>query len=205
MRCPSCGSGVLDPQAAYCAHCGKALSGTPEPRAAEVPGGLRCYRHPDAVTVLTCGHCERPICVRCVVQHPVGIRCPECAQQRRLPTFDVRVLDYAKAIGVALAGGLAGVVGVVLALGLVGSRLAPVAYYLSWAILVAVGYGIGTAINWAVNRKRSRGLQWIAGAGVVATFTAASLLTEVLLTAFFPMGLLALALAIYLAASKLRM
>jgi membrane associated rhomboid family serine protease len=38
-----------------------------------------CYRHPRVETGLSCVTCERPICTDCLVQGPVGHRCPECA------------------------------------------------------------------------------------------------------------------------------
>jgi membrane associated rhomboid family serine protease len=40
---------------------------------------LTCYRHPDRETLVRCATCERPICTKCMVQTPVGIKCPECA------------------------------------------------------------------------------------------------------------------------------
>jgi membrane associated rhomboid family serine protease len=39
---------------------------------------LRCYRHPDRQTLLSCSNCERPICTSCAQQVAVGLRCPEC-------------------------------------------------------------------------------------------------------------------------------
>lgn len=40
---------------------------------------LRCYRHPDRETLVTCSDCGRPICPDCMTFGPVGIRCPEHA------------------------------------------------------------------------------------------------------------------------------
>jgi membrane associated rhomboid family serine protease len=42
-----------------------------------------CYRHPDRETGLSCSDCGRPICADCATFAPVGIRCPEHADQRR--------------------------------------------------------------------------------------------------------------------------
>ena len=42
---------------------------------------LRCYRHPNVETYVSCSNCERPICTDCMVQTAVGIKCPECAGQ----------------------------------------------------------------------------------------------------------------------------
>jgi membrane associated rhomboid family serine protease len=38
-----------------------------------------CYRHPNRETNVACSNCERPICPDCMVDTPVGMRCPECA------------------------------------------------------------------------------------------------------------------------------
>jgi membrane associated rhomboid family serine protease len=40
---------------------------------------LRCYRHPDRETAVSCSGCGRPICTDCMTPSPVGMRCPECA------------------------------------------------------------------------------------------------------------------------------
>jgi len=41
---------------------------------------MRCYRHSDRETLLSCSNCERPICTSCMTQAAVGVRCPECAR-----------------------------------------------------------------------------------------------------------------------------
>ena len=41
-----------------------------------------CYRHPDRETGVSCSSCGRPICPDCMTPTPVGMRCPECAQQK---------------------------------------------------------------------------------------------------------------------------
>jgi membrane associated rhomboid family serine protease len=40
---------------------------------------LRCYRHPDRETYVSCSECGRPICEECMNFAPVGIRCPDHA------------------------------------------------------------------------------------------------------------------------------
>ncbi len=40
---------------------------------------LRCYRHPDRETYVSCFDCGRGICPDCMTQGPVGIRCPDHA------------------------------------------------------------------------------------------------------------------------------
>jgi membrane associated rhomboid family serine protease len=41
-----------------------------------------CYRHPDRETAVSCSMCARPICPDCMTSTPVGMRCPECANER---------------------------------------------------------------------------------------------------------------------------
>jgi hypothetical protein len=64
---------------------------------------LYCINHPNRETYLRCGKCERPICPRCTINTPVGARCRECAQLRKLPQYemDLGILPY------SLLGGLA--------------------------------------------------------------------------------------------------
>ena len=164
---------------------------------------MYCYRHPDTETMLRCGNCDRPICVRCVVQHPVGIRCPECARARRLPTFDVSPVYYARAVAAAAGIGVGGVIGLLL-LSLLLSPLGLVGFYLRWLALVGIGYLMGSGVNLAVSRKRSRGLQWVAGVGVVATFLVAAYLFPQGFALNSLLGLLALAAAVYVAVNQLR-
>src|SRR5215510_15023415 len=50
------------------------------PPETSAPDVMRCYRHPDRETLLSCSNCERPICTSCMTQAAVGVRCPECAR-----------------------------------------------------------------------------------------------------------------------------
>ncbi len=40
---------------------------------------MRCYRHPDRETRVSCATCGRPICTECMVPTEVGIKCPDDA------------------------------------------------------------------------------------------------------------------------------
>ena len=42
---------------------------------------LRCYRHPDRETGVSCSECGRGICPDCMTFGPVGIRCPDHSGQ----------------------------------------------------------------------------------------------------------------------------
>lgn len=124
----------------------------------------QCKRHPQVETNLYCGKCEDPICPRCMVQTPVGARCPSCARLNRLPTYRISTSYLLRAIGAAL--GLAVTCG--LAWGFVRSLL--FSGFFNILIGAAVGYGIGECISLAVNRKRGIILSIIAGIAVVAAY-----------------------------------
>lgn len=44
--------------------------------------GQPCVNHPNEITFVRCGRCEAPICVRCMVDTPVGKKCRACARNR---------------------------------------------------------------------------------------------------------------------------
>lgn len=116
-----------------------------------------CLRHPNTETNLACGKCGAYVCPRCMVQTPVGVRCPDCARMRRLPTFDVGLVHYARAIGAGVVSG--GVLGYLWAL------IAPWTVHFwvaNYVVLIAIAYLVGEAVSLSVNRKRSRGLGAIA-------------------------------------------
>src|ERR671935_505713 len=46
-----------------------------------MPEPMRCYRHPDRETYLSCSECGRPICAECMTPAPVGQRCPDHSGQ----------------------------------------------------------------------------------------------------------------------------
>lgn len=124
-----------------------------------------CARHPQVETGLLCGRCDTPICPRCLVQTPVGARCPECANVRRPPTLDVSLLYLARGLGAALAGGA--VIGA--AWGYITGGGGFVGFFLIFVAL-GIGWAIAEAISLATNRKRSTALQACAVAGVVVAY-----------------------------------
>ena len=157
---------------------------------------MRCAAHPDVETNLRCGKCDKPICPKCLVQTPVGARCPDCAQVYKLPTYHVSSQYYLRAIGTGL--GMAIVCGAVW--GAIGS-LVPF-FYLNLLLASAAGYIIAGVVNLSVNRKRGTGLAIVGGLAVVISY---------LVGVFVPWGLnfglldlLALALGIFVAVTRLR-
>ncbi len=122
-----------------------------------------CHWHPDRETGLRCGNCGKPVCFECVRQHPVGIRCKDCAREARLPTYRISRSDVARGIAAAVALGLAGAV----VLALLTALLSGFFFFLT---MIGLGYGIGEGVSRAVNRRRGRAYQYMAlGAVLLAT------------------------------------
>ena len=165
-------------------------------------GDMKCAYHPDVETNLRCGKCGKPICPRCMVQTPVGARCPDCARLHKLPTYSVSTGYYLKAIGVGL--GMAVVCGIAWAV--VGGFVR--FFFLNLILAAGAGYAIGEVISLSVNRKRGTWLAVIAGIALVISYV---------VSIFVPWGsgfnlslfslainLVALALGIFVAVTRLR-
>lgn len=177
------------------------------PSSAGAPAAvLHCSAHPHVETNLRCGKCGKPICPKCMVQTPVGARCPDCAQLRRPPQYTVSPGQYFIALGAALGLGA----GLGFFWGFL-SLFLPLVFYLNFIVFAGVGYAVGEVTGVAVNRKRGAGLQFVAALGVfVAFLTAQFRFVQAGFLLFSPLALLnpwnwlALALGIYVAVIRLK-
>jgi len=70
---------------------------------AYAPGQVPCSYHPNVRTGLRCSRCGKPICPQCAVRTPVGLRCPDCAGVRGLPTYRTPASSLLQAAGAGLA------------------------------------------------------------------------------------------------------
>lgn len=125
---------------------------------------LHCARHPRVETYLRCGNCDTPICPRCLVQTPVGARCPTCARVSKLPTFNVTPVFFARGMTAALVSGI--VVGLIWAFALGDLRFGFFSIFLG----LILGTVIAEAVSLSANRKRGLGLQICAALGVVLAY-----------------------------------
>lgn len=163
---------------------------------------MKCAKHSDIETNLTCGKCGKPICPKCLVQTPVGMRCAECAKLKSLPTYQVSSLYYLRAIGAGF--GIAIVCGVVW---WAISLILPFLFILRFFVAAGAGYVIGEIISLSVNRKRGKGLAIVSGISATLCFTIAN----VIFISFYwgalssiLFSLLALAATIFVAVIRVR-
>ena len=115
-------------------------------------GPVTCVRHRDVPTLLRCSRCETPICPKCLVQSPVGARCPDCASPLR-PLAPSRA-QYVGAAAAGLAVGFGG--GTLLGFGGLGG-----------IGLLIVGFAVGEVVSRVGSRRGGTALAWIAFAGAV--------------------------------------
>jgi len=113
-----------------------------------------CPRHPAISTRLRCSKCGTPICPRCMVETPVGFRCPSCAGLSGLAWNDVPGTLLLRA---ALAG-----LAVALTVGWIWSRVPDWQFYLA----LALGFGVAEAMAWAARAQRGKALQLLGVASV---------------------------------------
>jgi len=169
---------------------------------------VTCANHPRVETAVSCGKCEKPLCPKCMIFTPVGVRCKECARMRPPPQYDVSGAVLVRVVGTAaaLVVVLGGLIGFLHLLGL------------SFLLPMAVGLGVGEALSRVARRKRGRVIEVIAGVTVALTLFAGYLgaflsathgalglalpATVSALTGFY--GLLGLVLGVLLAVGRIR-
>ena len=133
------------------------------------------------------------MCPRCMVHAPVGIRCPDCARVRPVPTYDVSGAFMARAIG---AGAVLAIVGSAI---VIASYRFFVPIPLLWALIGGLGYVVGEGISIAANRKRGQRLKFVAAGAMFVAVTAITFTTGLTFSLF---GLLASGFAFYIAVNR---
>jgi hypothetical protein len=160
---------------------------------------MQCARHPRVETNVTCGKCGTPICPKCMVETPVGMRCPDCASSKKLPTFQLSPQYYLRAIGAGLG------IGIVCGVIWWAINLVLPFFFLRLIIAAGVGYAVGEVTGLAVNRKRGTPLAVIGGISATISFAIAMVLSIPYFSIMnIVISLFMLAIAIYTAVSRLR-
>ena len=151
-------------------------------------GQVPCSYHPRVLTGLRCSRCGKPICPQCAVRTPVGLRCPDCAGVRGLPTYRTGGTVLLRAIGA----------GVLVAIGVaVLWRFVP-----SWGFYLSLLIGFGVVETMARVAKYKRGADLQLAAMVV--ITGGIVLSRVLLAQRFGVSLAELNELVFPATALLR-
>jgi hypothetical protein len=112
-----------------------------------------CANHPDREATLRCNKCGKPICVKCAKRMATGYRCPECISQQQ------QVFETARWYDFLIAGGVAFVLSV-----LAGALITNLGWFIFFLSPLAGG-GIAQVVTFAVRKRRSKYLPWIAAGG----------------------------------------
>jgi hypothetical protein len=153
---------------------------------------LYCANHPNRETMLRCNKCNKPICVECAVQTPVGYRCKECVRQQQDKFYTASLSDKSKGYIVA------GVSGILLGIGAILMGMFLGGFFgiiLAFFVGPAIGGGLGELTWRAAGRKRSRNFNLYTTA--ITTVIAALIVLAILqlsLTGFITVGLAASAM-----------
>ncbi len=149
-----------------------------------------CKRHPQTESYLGCSRCGDLICAECMIQTPVGARCPDHGAEMRNPMTQASGSEMTRAlvagIGSSILLHLVYIV-MLLALGRVG-------LFLAFIAPAAIGYLVGEAVYRASGYTRNKNLAWAAAGSVFLGF--------VILSAVFvqvPVGTFGILIGMYLA------
>jgi hypothetical protein len=105
------------------------------------------------MTFVRCGRCDKPICVKCMVDSPVGKKCRDCAANKNHITQSTPV-D-------AVLGLVVGTVAAAVS----GWIMAQVSFFL---LAFIYGWIVGEAVLRAGHRRRSLTMQIVAGVSAIA-------------------------------------
>jgi hypothetical protein len=123
---------------------------------------MRCYRHPNRETRVSCATCGRPICTECMVPTDVGIKCPDDARLPRGARAGVMKRD--QILKSLLAGLAVAVVGFFVAFAIFEIR------FFTLVFSALAGYGAGTLVHRAGGRNGGPVAMVISGVAVALAY-----------------------------------
>lgn len=115
-----------------------------------------CYKHPHRETRISCNECGRYICTSCIIQAPVGQKCPECVVAHESHVEKISPKEYLLSI---VFGGLASAITCYvwnLSLNLLGGFIMAITSYM-------VGFIVAKTISKIIGKKIGFKIQVIAG------------------------------------------
>lgn len=113
-----------------------------------------CYKHKSQTTSLSCASCETGVCIKCVIHTPTGIKCKNCANLKRIPTFVVSPVFFLRgfiSISITL---ILFIIGLYFFLLYIQSGL-----FIVLLSIIFLGFLIGQILSFSVNRKRGNSLK----------------------------------------------
>ena len=120
----------------------------------QTKGVMHCARHPREETAITCASCGTPICPRCMVSTPVGMKCPDCGKVKNSVLFKVSPGRLVLAGITAMAAGF------------VAALIGHIGFFVLF-VSIPYGYFAGSMILKASGMKRGPKLEIVAGALMV--------------------------------------
>lgn len=128
-----------------------------------------CLRHPGVLSNLRCGRCNDLICPQCMVQSPVGARCPDCANIGQAPIFRATSVELARMIGLSLIAAAAFGFGYAVAVWVMWKVGIPfrIAVVVSSVIVGMSGAPLGDIVRRAGKYKLDKRLRAVAAATVL--------------------------------------
>lgn len=138
---------------------------------------VKCVNHANIETNIRCANCDRPICPKCMVYTPVGIKCPTCAKQ-----IGRAASNWPKPIYLLRASGYGLITA--LAVGLVLGQTIAVARFGALLLALVAAVIIGEAVSYGAGRQRGLVFQVVGAlSALLAYFIAGYLTGQPLLTA----------------------
>ncbi len=129
---------------------------------------MYCVNHPRTETLIRCSRCLDPICLKCAIRTPVGLRCPTCARRGRSPLYVLKPQDYVLTTAVALAVSL-----------VAGALMTQAGLFFALFLSIPVGGIIAEAVL-RTTRKRGRPVQIITGVSIALGALAGPLIWRML-------------------------
>ena len=134
-----------------------------------------CKRHPQTVSYLGCSRCGDLICGECMIQTPVGARCPDHGAEMRNPMTQASGAEMTR----ALVAGIGSSILLHLVFIAMLNALGRVGLFLAFVAPLAIGYIVGEAVYRASGYTRNKNLAWAAAGSVFLGLVIVSALFDV--------------------------
>ena len=169
-----------------------------------------CLRHPEVASNLRCGRCGDLICPQCMVQSPVGARCPECSSIGQAPIFRATSVEMSRIIVLAVLGAIGFGVGFALLVWVLWNlpfnfKIGSVAVAM---VIAAAGLPIGEFVRRAGKYKLDKRLRIVAALTVLAAWIVGQVVANFLnlpITLFTNIiAVIGLGIGVYIAMNRVR-